>query len=299
MISWQFLMFIVIILTALGTIVSKKTLFKEHAMEFSATLSFILALLSLPLLPFVDFTFPSSYWPLLYIVSLFATIGFLLVAKATRHLDISSSSPLFAFSPVITAVLALFFLNEQLTSLHITGLGLVFIGSYFLEMKPRKSMLKEMLTPIKIMMDSKYIHFMFIALFLYGIGDIVERFMLNTSNPNNMTVATFFFIIHIFMAINFIILLAVYHDGFVGIKHGIKSAGFLIFIMALIAFSGRFITMYAVSIPAAQIALVAALKRGSIVLSTFFGGELFKDKHIKQRTLAALVMVAGAILVAL
>ena len=299
MVAWQSLMFVVIVLTALGTIVSKKTLFKEHAMEFSATLSVVIAIFSLPLIPLVDFTIPKSYWLMLYMVSLFATVGFLLIAKATRHLDISSSSPLFAFSPVITAILALLVLNEKLTAVHVTGLALVFVGSYFLEMKPRKSMIKEVLTPIKTMIESKYIHFMFIALVLYGIGDIIERFMLNTSNPDGMTTISFFFIIHIFMAINFIILLEVYHDGFAGIKHGIKSAGLLMFIMALISFSGRFITMYAVSIPAAQIALVVALKRGSIVLSTFFGGELFKDKHIKQKTTAALVMVAGAILVAL
>ncbi len=299
MVAWQSLMFVVIVLTALGTIVSKKTLFREHAMEFSATLSLVIAVFSLPLIPFVDFTIPRSYWLILYMVSLFATIGFLLIAKATRHLEISSSSPLFAFSPVITAVLAFFFLSEHLTIVHFGGLALVFIGSYFLEMKPRKSMLKEMATPIKTMIKSKYIHFMFIALFLYGIGDIVERFMLNTSNPSHITTITFFFIIHMFMAINFIILLTVYHNGFAGIKHGLKSAGYLIFLMAVIAFIGRFLTMYAVSIPAAQIALVSALKRGSIVLSTFFGGEIFKDKHIKQRTLAALVMVIGAILIAL
>ncbi len=299
MVSWQSLMFVVIIFTALGTIVSKKALFREHAMEFSATLSLVIAVFSLALLPLVDFNIPKNYWAILYLVSLFATIGFLLVAKATRHLEISSSSPLFAFSPVITALLAFFFLKEHLTVMHFGGLALVFVGSYFLEMKPGESILKKIYTPVKAMIKSKYINFMFIALFLYSVGDIIERFMLNTSNPNHITTVTFFFIIHMFMAINFIILLTIYHDGFAGIKHGLKSAGYLIFLMAVIAFIGRFLTMYAVSIPVAQIALVSALKRGSIVLSTFFGGEIFKDKHLKQRTLAACVMVIGAIFVAI
>jgi len=299
MIAWQILVGGVIVTSTISTILSKKTLFKEHAMEFSGTLAVLIGVISLFLIPFLDFNFPRNYWPILYIISIFSTIGFLLIAKSTRHLPVSSSSPLFAFAPVITAILAWFFLKEYLTWVHITGLSLVFVGSYFLEIKPKKSFSREMFSPLKEMFESKYIHFVFLALVLYGASDIIQRFMVNASNVIHMNVPTFFFITHIFMAINFLVLLIIYHDGFAGIKHGLKSSGKLIMLVALIGFIGRILTVYAVSNPLGQVALVTALKRSSIVLSTFFGGELFKEKHLKQKTLASLLMVMGAIMLAI
>jgi hypothetical protein len=53
---------------------------------------------------------------------------------------------------------------------------------------------------------------------------------------------------------------------------------------------------YVVSLPAAKIALVTAMKRGSTVFTTILGGEIFHDKHLLQRSLAALGMVIGAII---
>jgi len=41
---------------------------------------------------------------------------------------------------------------------------------------------------------------------------------------------------------------------------------------------------------------VIAFRRTSLIISTFFGGKLFHDKHLSQKTFAAMVMVLGAII---
>jgi len=297
MVSWQLLIFGVIILSAIGTIIEKKTLFKEHAMEFSASVAFIVAIISLVFIPFLKFNFPFNYWIYIYLISLLGAIAFFLIAKSTRHMEISSSSPLFSFAPVFTAILAWIVLKEALSWNHLFGISLVFVGSYVLEMNPKKSFKKDLLLPFKTLIKSKYVHYMVLALFLYAITNIPGRFILNSANPNAVEPLTFMFVLNMFLAINTYILIKIYHDGFKGVVHGLKKSGKLIFIMALLMVSWRSLTSFAISVPSAQIALVTALRRGSILISTFFGGEIFKDKHLKQKTIASLIMVIGAVMV--
>ena len=59
MVDWQILMGGVIVFSALGSIIEKKTLFKEHAMEFSSVFAILMAVLSLTLIPLLDFSFPT------------------------------------------------------------------------------------------------------------------------------------------------------------------------------------------------------------------------------------------------
>ena len=83
------------VLLAVATLLEKKILFKEHAMEFSAVLAFFNALISLPLLLLADFSNISlQVLGAIYIASLLGTASFYLVAKVNRHMEVSESSPL-------------------------------------------------------------------------------------------------------------------------------------------------------------------------------------------------------------
>ena len=295
--EWYFLVMGTVLFATAGAIIEKKTLFKEHAMEFCTVFSIFTAVLTLPLWFFLDFSFPTHYWVWLILLSWIDSVAFLYIAKASRHMQISSSSPLLAFGPVLIAIMGFFFLGESLTLKQMGGIGLVLFGSYVLELKPRKKIKDELTTPFKVMLKSKYVHYIFIALALYSVASIATRFFLNTSNPNSITPLTFTSIIHLLIAINMVILISFFHDGIKGIKHGIKNAGNCIALVSLVMISGRILLIYAISMPTAKIALVSALKRTSSLFSTIFGGEIFHDKRLKQKTIAAVIMVMGSMLV--
>lgn len=299
MAEWYILMLIPIIFGTIAGITEKKALFKEHAMEFATVFSLIIAALSFMYYPFFDFDFPIHYWLIIYIASVLGSTAFLYIAKAVRHLELSKSSPLFTFNPVMTAILAWLILKESLGFNQVVGIIVIFAGSYFLEMKPKKSFFKELLTPFKAMVKSKYVHFMLFAMFLYSLTALIDRYLLNSANEWAMNPFTYLAIIHVFMAINMVVMIHVFHDGFKGVKHGFKSAGGWIFIMAAALFVSRSMQSYIVTLPAAKIALVTAMKRGSSVLTTILGGEIFHDKHLLQRSLAAMGMVVGAVIMVL
>jgi drug/metabolite transporter (DMT)-like permease len=299
MVQWYFLILGSIVFTTIGALIEKKTLYKEHAMEFSTVFYVLLSLFSLILIPFLDFGFPTYYILIIYGLSWINALGFLFIAKGTRHMQISSSSPLMAFGPMIVAVLAFLFLKETLAIHQIGGIALVLLGSYILKLRKRKSIKEELLTPFKIILKSKYVHFILFAMFLYAISSVVSRFLINTENPAAMNPLSFVFLLYIFITINLTILIATYHDGLKGIKKGLKSAGKWISIMAVVMLLGRLLMVYAITMPTGKIALIVALRRSGTVLTTFFGGEIFKDRRVKQKTLASLVMVLGAIILAL
>ena len=153
--QWYILALGSAILNALSAVTEKKTLFKEHAMEYATVISLIMFVLSLMFINKVSFSMPVSYWFLLVIISIMDAIAFLYITKAVRHMELSESSPLFVFGPAITAVLAYIFLGEILTMKHIGGILGVTLGAYVLELKHVKNKKIEFLRPIRIIMQDE------------------------------------------------------------------------------------------------------------------------------------------------
>jgi len=104
-------------------------------------------------------------------------------------------------------------------------------------------------------------------------------------------------IVHIMIALVFIIMISLFYGGLKDIKHGMKSAGSWIFLMAILTVAYRMAQGYALTIEGSKVALVGAVKRTSALLATFFGGELFHEQNLIQKTIACSVMVAGVILI--
>lgn len=131
---------------SLAVVVEKKTLMKQHAMEFSAVLALFNLIIVAPLLFFADLTIPLEILGILYVGSIFGTIGFLYVAKGLRHMEISVTSPLLSFQPAILLMLAFFILGETLSFIQLIGILILLVSAYILE-TPKQLDLKE---PIRV-----------------------------------------------------------------------------------------------------------------------------------------------------
>lgn len=286
---WFIFAFIAAIATSIAAIIEKKTLIKEHAMEFSAVLAMFTMVLSLPFFLVIDYT-QLQILPIaiLYIISIPAAVGFLLVAKSIRHMELSSASPLLVLSPGIVAILAFIFLRENLGLFQIYGILLLIVGSYTLETKPHHSLLE----PIKIIIKSKYIHYILSALLLYGVVALVARILLFNFDMQPIVLVAFS---AIFGAFNFLIMLYLFHDGIKGIRHGLKKAGLWIFLMAIFVLVSQFALANAIKI--SFVALAVAIKRMSVLFTTIIGGELFHEKNLLRKSIAVIIMIGGTLLI--
>ena len=298
--EWYILALGSAILNSLSSITEKKTLFKEHAMEYATVISLFMCALSLPLLLVAKFDMiTSQQWLLLVLISIIDAIAFLYITKAVRHMELSESSPLFVYGPAITAGLAFLFLGEILTTKQVIGILGVTLGAYILELKQMKNKKAEFLHPFKIMFQSKYIHYLFFGLVLYAVAAVIARYMLNTNNPNALDPYALLVITHFLVAMIYLGMLHRFHNGFKGIQHGMQSAGKLIFLAAVFLFVSRILLTFALVIPAAEVALILGVRRLSSLFSTFLGGELFHDQNLGRKVLACAIMVLGALLIVL
>ena len=277
------------ILTAFVSVIEKKVLFKEHATEFSATLAVMNFAVTIPFFFLVDFNMTLLIWIMIAVSAFFASIGFLFVAKAVRHMELSAASPLLNFGPGFTAMLAIFILGEVLSPLNVVGILILLIGSYILEINFRSH---NILTPFRKMYKSKYIHYIFLALGSYSISAVMCKYILYFVTPITLVFLEQFFIALIFLAI-----LYMWYDGLHGVKRGIKRVGWWILLMAVLTVSYRLLQSVAISMT--FVSLVMPIKKLCTLFATIMGGEIFREHGLPQKILACIIMIFGAYLVIL
>jgi transporter family protein len=285
---WFLLSFGAAILTAFSSILEKKVLIKEHAMEFSATLAFSILLLSLPLFFFVDYNSLSLF----FLVSIFflcflGALAFLFVAKSVRHLEVSEVSPILNLTPGVVVILAMIFLGEVLTIKQFSGVFLLLFGMYAIQLKEMKDFFK----PFKFFKQKEYLKYILIAILLYSTLSIFDRFFLFNYGVSPITYVAF---AHLFLAIHFLILLTIFHDGYKGIKKGFSKFGFWIVGMSLIVIAYRLSQTMAIKI--AYVGLAVAVKRTSVFFTILLAGRFFHEKNIKKKLLSSAIMFLGVLL---
>jgi len=282
---WYVLALISAFLTSIMTLINKKILIKEHAMEFATVFSILNVILSFSIIKKVEFSIPTNLLFLIFISAFLGTFALLYILKAMRHMEISSAVPLTNLSPVILAILSFFILKEAITNKQIFAMCLIIIGAYVLEVDHNTSNLKE---PFIKIFKSKYIHYIFLAILLYSFTSIIERYLLT----HGISPYTYIFAVQIFIMINFIFLIIVFHDGLKGIKSGLKKNWKWILLLSAITLIDSIVLFNAFVL--AFVPLVISIKRLSTLFTTVIGGGLFHEKGLLFKIIACLITLVGA-----
>lgn len=288
---WIIYAFLTAILTSLATLIEKKTLLNQHAAEFSTILSIFTLILSIPFFFLIDYSKLKLITLLiLFMGSIIGASAFLLIAKSVRHMKIGDSNSLIALSPGLTSLFALIFLGEILTLKQTLGIIILIIGAFVLETKNKI----EIRRTIKEFKNSKYIHFIFLALLLYSITALIDRVLLFRFN---MQIEAFIAFVHIFLAFHFLTITYLFYDGTKGIKNGIKKSGKWVFIVAILVLGYRYFQSEAIKI--ADVGLVTSIKRTSTLFTVLIGREIFHENKDPNKYISVFIIIAGVLLITL
>ncbi|MFH1649325.1 MAG: DMT family transporter [Candidatus Woesearchaeota archaeon] len=289
--AWIVLAILSAILAAAIALLVKRTLLQEHAMEFSAVLALFNVFATIPLWPKVDW---ASITPelllVVFVTSILAAAGFLLIAKGVRHMPVSTASPMLTIQPLVLVVFAFLFIHERLMGLQIVGIAVIVIGAFVMELRKGD----HFLNPFKRLVHGKHHIFIIAALIIYSVSGVFDKIILSTYHA---TPYTYMVLIHFFIAIDFLILMLIFHDGVKGISHGVKQAGAFLFLLAILTVGMR--TVQAMAIQQADVSLVVAIKRTSAIFATIIGGSIFREEHVLRKSIGVIIMVAGALLLIL
>ena len=288
--TWFVLALISALLSAFAAITQKKVLFNLGALEFSFWLSIANLLFSIPFFFFIDYgTINTVNLSILLAKSVIGVLAFLCVMISLKNLEISNALPLLALTPGFVAVFAFFILGESLKSVEVIGLVLLIVGTFILESKN----IKEFVLPFNVFLKSKYHRFVIFALLLFTASSIMDKLLLIKLNLTPISITAFQ---HIYFAILFSIIFLFFRN-----KEKISPASLnkdnlgWIALISILTIGYRYTQIVAVSL--ASVALVLAIKRTSVFWATVIGGKLFHDKDLLKRSIAAVLILIGAILI--
>ena len=274
-------------LLALSDVLTKKLLFKEHALEFLSTKGFTMLIILLVSIPLVRQVPSWNLLLLIYFVSLTISVALWLEAKAFRHLEISVMEPLYNLSPIFLVLFAFLFLGERLSIVQGIGVVCLVIGAYVLEWSHSS---KNVFAPLKAMASSSPTRYLLIALVLLSAVSTFERYLVT----HLLDAFTYTYFAWLFICINLIVL-DWYFFRLKQVKQDLKKYGFWTFVVALMHFVSILMHMYAVTI--AAVSLVLPVRRLSTLFATFLGGRIFHEKGLSSRILACVILLIGAILI--
>jgi drug/metabolite transporter (DMT)-like permease len=272
-------------------IIEKKALTRTHSTDFSLMTALLIALFSIPFF----FTEPldtlnAKVLLTIYGTSVLASFAFLEVTKGVRHMEISTSAPLFLLSPFITALLAFVVLNESLTDLQLVGMLLLAIGTYVLETKN----MRDIRGFVAHFFGDHYARLILLGLCFYAITSTIDRVILGTWGVPAML---FVGIIHLFIFLNFFAYFLWQRRSLSNVWGEMKRSWKLLTLVALLTVGYRLAYSFAISL--AAVALVVAIKRSSSLFTTVIGGELFHDHALLRKSVACAIMIVGVICMSL
>jgi len=277
-------------LSAFAAITQKKILFNLGALEFSFLLSLVNLVFSIPFFFFIDYgTINSFNLLVLFIKSVIGVGAFFCVMLSLKNLEISNALPLLALTPGFIAVFAFIFLGEALKTAEVVGLIILMLGTYILE----SGNSTKIIFPFSILLKSKYHRFVILALLLFTASSILDKLLLIKLNLSPISLTAFQ---HIYFAIMFSIIFFVFRkktEPLPSITNKINLGW--IALISVLTIGYRYTQVVAIGL--ASVALVLAVKRTSVFWATIIGGKIFSDKDLLKRSIAAVLILVGAILI--
>ncbi|MDO8563602.1 MAG: DMT family transporter [Nanoarchaeota archaeon] len=289
--QWVIFILIATVFTAFESLISKKILSKEHAMEFTAVFGLFFLFVCSPLFFFIDYsTINFKMISLVFLATFFSVMGAIFMHKSMRHTDVGTVMSLWVLGPGFVALSAFIFLGEKLSYVQMSGIGLLIIGAYVLESKNHQ----KIFDPFRMLFKKKYLRYVLISLAIFAFSATIDRHVLSSLN---MQVEAFIAFSALFYAFFGFTALNLFHNGFKGMKNGIKNVGWLVLIIALFSLLTSFYQAKAISL--APVGLVLTVKRLATLIVIIIGGEMFHENNILKKCISAIIMIAGVLLIVL
>jgi transporter family protein len=283
--SWFYLALASAVLWGVMALLQKNASQGEHAIQFTVTSSLIAAILALFVFPFVHLPTSPFVWLLLVFSGIVGGLGWYAGAKGFKHLSVSEASPLYNIGTVVAILFAMIFLGEKMTTTQLSGVVLVILGTYVLELKGN-----DLLSPFKKVFGSKKIHFVLLATLLSSALMVFSKYVLNFVEPT-----TYMFTQLVISAIFLLAYVFIRHDGFSDIKKGFFVHKTVVILMAALIVVGALFDFYALKL--GEVSLYVPVMRTWTLIAVIFGGTFYKEGHIRNRIIATIIMLLGVFII--
>ena len=216
------------------------------------------------------------------------TLAHLTATQALKEGDVSLVAPLCVFSPVVTLMVSSFTLRETPQLLPLIGVGLMILGAYLLAI----SSWHEAFEPLRAVVQQRALWLAIAASVLWGITPVFEKTAIQHTFPENPTAAAFGALLALTLIL-FPIMLSRADHPFTQMR--VRSRGFV----ALGIIGGIAPLFGYAAFSLGLVGYVSAMFKMSSVFALLWAFLFLREKDVARRLPGALVMVIGAILIAM
>ncbi len=296
--DWFWLAFISAVFSALSAVGEKKVLFSLDALSFAFLISLATLVFSIPFFSSIQYEgFLSAGILILGFKTILNAAAFLFVMYSIKNLEISEALPLLALTPGLVALFGILLIGDYLSFFEWIGIVMMIVGTYILEARPKspgtkgfRKSVKNYLQPLTSLFRFSRYSYVIIALFLFALTSILDRILLT---DYKLSPYAFMAYQQIFFAVIFSVVVLIRHRGFAKpFKEVTRKTVYMILLISVFTVVYRLTQIEAIQL--APVALVLSVKRLSVLMAIVFGGKLFKEKRLKRRAVAAIIIISGA-----
>jgi uncharacterized membrane protein len=216
------------------------------------------------------------------------TLAHLAATQALKQSDASLVAPLFVFSPAVTLVVSSVALREIPAPVPLIGIGLVISGAYLLALPSWRVVL----APLQMVADQRSVWLAIAASVLWGLTPVFEKTAILHTFPENPTAAAFGALLALVVILFPIMQLKAHHPG---AQIRARGRGFV----ALGVIGGIAPLFGYAAFSLGLVGYVSALFKMSSVFALLWAFIFLQEKNVPRRLPGAVVIVLGAILIAL
>ncbi len=227
-----------------------------------------------------------TFWIATFCALPLEILAIILYTKALKISPMSLTIPFLALTPLFLIVISYLVLGEKVSLYGGTGILLMAVGGYALNLHKVK---KDLLAPIKAILREKGSLLMIMVAFIYSFTSTLGKLAIEHSSP--VFFGSFYFIL---VALFFTpIAIARSSEKLVISKKDVMPLMYIGLTYAMM------IIFHMIAISMTQVAYMISVKRMSLFFSIFYGYLIFKEKNIRERTFGSIIMFAGFLLIIL
>lgn len=211
---------------------------------------------------------------------------------ALRNMPISVFTPFATLTPVFSIILGFFILGERMGVLQWSGIIVILTAFYFIGKADRSDTDKSnpVITDSEKRADIKNIIYVAVSCFLGAASAIADKIALKTTTPGIMQFWFYFYLTLCYLA------------SYAYKK--LKKENTVIFrfnrdiiLISVFLVASDWLYFAALKIPNGQVSIVLPLRRVSVLVSTIYGGIIFKEKNLRTKFIYLCLVIVGIVIV--
>lgn len=245
------------------------------------TICFLLSLLWIP----QGIAIPSNMIWIFILKGFIASLNWYIVLRIMKHSNLSLVIAMDMLSTVLTFVFGISVFGESINPMQIVGSVIIVVGVALINLLNKKESGKT---------NVAYVLLLLLAAFISTGCGVIDKY--TTMHLTNFQVQFWFLLFACVFSWIYFAIDSIKEKQFLLRKEDFKN--YWIYPIALCLFLGDFMLFMAYKQPGSQMIIISIISKLKILVAIFAGIFIFKEKNVVKKILLTLLIVLGAIFVA-